>query len=204
MAIVAVAVLFITAEYKRGMIRTTFAASPRRGRVVAAKALVIAAATFVLGLVGCAIALLVGLPMLRDNGFKPPAFPDVSPVDRPALVAAGGTAVALALIAVFAFGLGAILRRSAAAITAVVILVVTPQILVSALPRSAALWLMRLSPAAAFSVQEVPPRYQQVSRVCLPEDGCAYGSPWAGIGVIAVYAAVTMGIALWLLRRRDA
>jgi len=39
-AVVVVATMFITAEYRRGLIRTTFAASPRRGRVLAAKAIV--------------------------------------------------------------------------------------------------------------------------------------------------------------------
>ena len=47
-AVIAVAVLgalFMTAEYRRGLIRLTLAASPRRGRVLAAKAIVIGAVT---------------------------------------------------------------------------------------------------------------------------------------------------------------
>ena len=51
-AVVVVGTMFITAEYRRGLIRTTFAASPRRGRVLAAKAIVIGAVTFAAGLVG--------------------------------------------------------------------------------------------------------------------------------------------------------
>ena len=42
-AVVVVAAMFITAEYRRGLIRITLAASPRRGRVLAAKAVVIGA-----------------------------------------------------------------------------------------------------------------------------------------------------------------
>ncbi len=49
-AVVVVAAMFITAEYRRGLIRTTLAASPRRGRVLAAKAIVIGAVTFAAGL----------------------------------------------------------------------------------------------------------------------------------------------------------
>ena len=49
-AVVVVGTMFITAEYRRGLIRTTFAASPRRGRVLAAKAIVIGAVTFAAGL----------------------------------------------------------------------------------------------------------------------------------------------------------
>ena len=44
---IVIAAMFITAEYRRGLIRTTLAASPRRGRVLAAKAVVIGAVTFV-------------------------------------------------------------------------------------------------------------------------------------------------------------
>ena len=50
-AVVVIGVMFITAEYRRGLIRTTLTASPRRGRVLAAKAIVLAAVTFAAGLV---------------------------------------------------------------------------------------------------------------------------------------------------------
>ena len=52
--------MFITAEYRRGLIRTTLAASPRRGRVLAAKAVVLGAVTFVAGLVAAAVAVPLG------------------------------------------------------------------------------------------------------------------------------------------------
>ena len=54
--------MFITAEYRRGLIRTTLAASPRRGRVLAAKAVVIGAVTFAAGLVAAAVAVILGAP----------------------------------------------------------------------------------------------------------------------------------------------
>lgn len=47
---VALGALFITTEYKRGMIRTTLTATPRRGRVLAAKALVTGGVTFAVSL----------------------------------------------------------------------------------------------------------------------------------------------------------
>ena len=49
-AVLVVGTMFITAEYRRGLIRTTLTASPRRGRVLAAKAIVIGAVTFAAGL----------------------------------------------------------------------------------------------------------------------------------------------------------
>ena len=50
-AVIALGVLFMTAEYRTGLIRTTLAAGPRRGHVLAAKAVVIAGTVFVTGLV---------------------------------------------------------------------------------------------------------------------------------------------------------
>src|SRR5206468_5002023 len=67
-AVVVIGVMFITAEYRRGMIRTTFTASPRRGRVLAAKAIVLAAVTFAAGLVAAAVTIPLGERLLHENG----------------------------------------------------------------------------------------------------------------------------------------
>jgi hypothetical protein len=68
LVIVVVATLFITDEYRRGLIRTTLAASPRRGHVLAAKAIVLAGASFVAGLVAFSADLAVGGSILRSHG----------------------------------------------------------------------------------------------------------------------------------------
>ncbi|GAA3740395.1 hypothetical protein GCM10022225_24510 [Plantactinospora mayteni] len=204
MPIVALGALFITAEYRRGMIRTTFAASPRRGRVVLAKAVVVAGVTFAVGLVTCVTAFLVTQPSQRDSGFVPPLFPDRSLTDWPVARAVLGTALVLALVAVFSLALGAILRRSAGAITVVVLLMVLPQMVAGALPLTAARWMMRLLPSAGFSIQQTNPRYEHVSTVCLPETGCMPDSPWLGVAVLAGYVVVAVAAACWLVRRRDA
>ncbi len=60
LAVVVVAALFVTAEYRRGLIRLTLAATPSRGRVLAAKSVVVAAVGFTVGLVGAGIAVLSG------------------------------------------------------------------------------------------------------------------------------------------------
>ncbi|GAB3980033.1 ABC transporter permease subunit [Plantactinospora veratri] len=204
MPIVALGALFITAEYRRGMIRTTFAASPRRSRVVLAKAVVVAGVTFLVGLVTCVTAFLVTQPSQRDSGFVPPLFPDRSLTDWPVARAVVGTALVLALVAAFSLALGAILRRSAGAITLVVLLMVLPQMVAGALPLTAARWMMRLLPSAGFSIQQTNPRYAHVSTVCLPETGCLPDSPWLGLAVLAGYVAVAVAAACWLVRRRDA
>ncbi|HEU4348738.1 MAG TPA: DUF1349 domain-containing protein, partial [Actinoplanes sp.] len=108
-AVIAVAVagtVFMTAEYSRGTIRSTFTASPRRGRVLIAKAVVLGAATFVAGLVASVAALLIALPIMRGNGYRPPGYPDLSLTDGPVLRATVGTAALIAVLALFSLGLG--------------------------------------------------------------------------------------------------
>ncbi|MEO3850940.1 ABC transporter permease subunit [Streptomyces sp. B8F3] len=203
-AFAALGVLFITAEYKRGMIRTTFTAGPRRGRVLAAKATVLAAVAFAAGLAAAVVSFLAGQRALRASGHRPPQFPEVSLTDGPALRAVVGTGLLLALVALFALGLGALLRHTAAAVTIVVVLFVLPLVLGGGLPLGVVEWLFRVTPVAGFGVQSTTPRYEQVETVCLPEDGCMPQGPWAGLGVLAVWAAVALALAVWRLRRRDA
>ncbi|MFG2651873.1 ABC transporter permease subunit [Streptomyces sp. NPDC048436] len=202
--IAALGVLFITAEYRRGMIRTTFVASPRRGRVLVAKAVVVGAVAFAAGLVASLASYLLSMPVLRDNGHKPPLFPEFALTDGLVLRAVLGTAALLALIAVLALGLGALLRSTAAAITTVIVVIVLPLILVSVLPLGLSQWLQRLTPVAGFAIQETTPRYDQVSSLCLPEDGCYPQGALAGFATLAAYAVVVLGIAVWRIRKRDA
>ncbi|WP_306337430.1 ABC transporter permease subunit [Streptomyces sp. KL118A] len=201
--IAALGVLFVTAEYRRGMIRTTFVLSPRRGRVLVAKAVVIGAVSFAAGLVAAFTAYLVSAPRLRGDN-KPPIFGDIGLGDGPMLRAVIGTAAVLALIAVLALGLGALLRGTAAAITVVVVVFVLPLILLSTLPLDLAHAVQRLTPVAGFAIQNTLPRYGQVATVCLPEEGCYPQGPWTGLATLAAYAVVVLGAAVWRLRRRDA
>ncbi|WBB57998.1 ABC transporter permease subunit [Streptomyces sp. WMMC500] len=203
-AFAALGVVFITAEYRRGMIRTTFTAGPRRGRVLAAKATVLGAVTCAAGLAAAVVSFLAGQRALRSGGHTPPQFPEVSLSDGPALRAVVGTGLLLALVALFALGLGALLRHTAAAVTLVVVLFVLPMVLGGGLPLGAVEWLFRVTPVAGFGVQSTTPRYGQVETVCVPEDGCMPQGPWAGLGVLAVWAAVALALAAWRLRRRDA
>ena len=70
-----------------------------------------------------------------------------------------GTAALLAVAAVLALAVGTMLRRSAGAVTAVIVAIVLPYILATAsvLPAGAAQWLLRLTPAAAFAIQQSLP-----------------------------------------------
>ena len=123
-AVVVVGTMFITAEYRRGLIRTTLAASPRRGRVLAAKAIVIGSVTFVAGLAAAVVAVPLGSRLLRDNGNY--LYP-VTALTEVRMVA--GTAAMLAVAAVLALAIGAVLRRSAIAVTVVIVAIVLPYLI---------------------------------------------------------------------------
>jgi len=204
LAVIALGALFITAEYRRGLIRTTFAASPRRGRVLAAKAIVIGLVTFAAGLAGAAVAVPIAENKLHSAGWASSVYPVWSLTSGHGLQIVVGTAGLLAVAAILALSAGAVLRRSAGAIAAVVLLLIVPLILGVILPQGPADWLLRLTPAAAFGLQQGTPHYSQVTNVCQPINGCFPLAPWEGFAVLCVWAAAALGIAAFLLRRRDA
>ncbi|RKN43227.1 ABC transporter permease [Streptomyces hoynatensis] len=184
-AVVALAVLFLGSEYRRGMIRLTFAATPGRGRVLAAKATVLGAVAGAAGAVAAAAAVLLAGPMLDGAG-------RVSLTEGPVLRAVLGTGLLLGLVAVLALGVTALVRHSAAAIALVLLPLLVPRLLAGGLPLNAAEWLQRLTPAAGFAIQQTVRRYDT-----------AIG-PWAGLAVLAGYTAVVLAAAYARMRRRDA
>jgi hypothetical protein len=199
--IVVVAAMFFSTEYRRGLIRTTLAATPRRGAVLAAKAVVIGAVAFVTGLVAAVVSIGVGVPKEEKSGqvlLTAPWLTEVRVVV--------GTAAVLALAAVFAVALGAILRRSAAAITIAVVTVVLPFLLtaLNVVPAGVGDWLLRVTPAAGLAIEQSIPRYSQVTTVISPIQGYYPLSPYAGFAVLCLWAAAALALALVMLRRRDA
>ena len=120
-AVIVVATMFMTAEYRRGLIRTTLAVSPGRGRVLAAKATVIGAAAFVTGL-AAAVGTVIGVTELAHAiGYF------MFPVPWPAeLRLIAGTAALVAVAAVFTLAVGTMVRRSAAAVMIAIVTIVVP------------------------------------------------------------------------------
>ena len=123
-AVIVVATMFMTAEYRRGLIRTTLAVSPDRGRVLAAKAIVIGAAAFVTGLAAAAGTVIVATEMAHASGYS--MFPVTWPTE---LRLIAGTAALVAVAAVLALAVGTIVRRSAAAVMIVIVTIVVPYFL---------------------------------------------------------------------------
>ncbi|MBO3752914.1 ABC transporter permease subunit [Streptosporangiaceae bacterium NEAU-GS5] len=199
--LVVVAVTFVTAEYRRGLIRTTLLATPGRGRVLAAKAVVAGAVAFAAGLVAAAVALALGTKMLTAGGNQ--VLP-VSALTEVRVVV--GAAALLAACAVTALALGALSRRGMVAVTAAIAVIIVPWTLATAsiLPDEAARWLLCLTPAAGFAALQAIPAYPQVVAHYAPADGYYPLPPWAGLAVSFGYAALALAFALVRLRRADA
>jgi ABC-type transport system involved in multi-copper enzyme maturation permease subunit len=204
-----VAAMFMTAEYRRRLIWVSLAAAPRRGRLLAAKAVAIGAVGFVAGLVAASLAIAVGLPLLTRSG--PLAWP-VSLLTEARMVA--GTGALLAVAAVLALAIGTIVRRSAPAVAIVIVVIVVPYLFAfgplsgsqpqGSGPGGGGGWPLQITPAAALSVQQAVPQFHQLIAVYPLVNGYYPLAPWAGLAVECAWAAAALALAYYLLRRRDA
>ena len=200
-AVIVVGALFITTEYRKKLIHITLTASPRRSRLLPAKAIVLGSVSFVAGLAGTVIAVPLGERLARANGVY--VFPVASSTE---LRVALGTAALLATASTLALSVGAIFRNSASAVTTVIVAFVLPYILIANpfMPASVANWLARVTPAAGFAVQQTLVVYPQVTSHYTPYEGYYPLAPWTGFAVLVGYAVVSLAVATVVLRRRDA
>jgi hypothetical protein len=197
--LVVVAAMFVTTEYRRDLIRTTFTAIPRRRQVLAAKAIVIGAVAFGIGAVAAAIAVPVGEHVLRAGGNY--VLPATAWTGTRVIL---GTGLLLAITAVAVLALGAILRSGASAVTAGVVVFVLPYIVGSAVGGGAEEWLLRFTPPAGLAVLGGYPYSPQVSYAYTVANGYYPLTPWAGLAVLAGYALIALAVAAALLPGRDA
>jgi ABC-type transport system involved in multi-copper enzyme maturation permease subunit len=198
--LIVVAAMFITAEYRRRLIYVSLTAAPRRGRLLAAKAVVIGAVGFVAGLVAATLALSVGTHLLHGNLQWP-----VSLLTEARMVV--GTAALLALAAVLALAIGTIVRRSASAVATVIAVIFVPYLLArmqGQVGGGGGGWELKITPVAALSVQQAVPRFHQLIANYSPNAGYYPVAPWAGLAVEVAWAAAALALASYLLRRRDA
>ena len=200
-AVAVVAAMFMTAEYRRGLIRTTLAASPHRGRVLAAKAIVIGSAAFVAGLAAAAGAVLIAMHIARSSGTD--VYPEPWPTE---LRIIAGTAALIAVAAIFTLAIATIVRRSATAILIAIVTVVIPFVLSAppGIPVGLTNWLLRVTPAAAFALQQPAPQYYQVQANYMPSSGYFPLAPWTGFAVLCGWTVIALAAAAYLLLRRDA
>ncbi|GAA3160422.1 ABC transporter permease subunit [Planomonospora alba] len=117
-ALVALAMLAITSEYSSGGIRLTLQAVPVRGRMLAAKALVVAPVAFAAGVLSGGAAVAVVYAVLSGDLFG--GLVTLPPAEIAADLL--GVGALFALVSVVAIGAGAALRSAAGTLTAVFML----------------------------------------------------------------------------------
>ncbi|NGN69663.1 ABC transporter permease subunit [Streptomyces sp. A7024] len=196
MAVAAVlGALALSGEFGTGTIRATFTATPRRWRVLAAKAAVLSGVMAAVGAAAVSASLLIGRLVLPGNGFTAEAgYPPPSLGDGPTLRAAAGTVLVLVLVALLGLGLAALLRDTAGTLTATLGLLYLAPIFKTLI--SDERWAHRLERwapmPAGLSIQST----RDLDRLAI--------APWPGLGVLAAYAAGALLLGALALRIRDA
>jgi hypothetical protein len=185
LAIGVLGVLLITGEYTTGMIRSTMTAVPKRLPVLWAKTSVYALVAVAITVPAAFIAFFAGQAILSGQhiqiAFSHPGVPG-------AILGAAGY---LTLVGLFAMGLGAILRSTAAGIAtfAGIMFVIPP--LVSILPASVASSIDPYLPSnAGQAMMQIGHHANTLSR-------------GTGLAVFAAYVAAVIATAAVLLVKRD-
>lgn len=175
----------ITGEYGTGLIRSTLAAAPARGRLLLGKAIVVAAISLITGAFTGLLAFLVARLAIGSPADA------VSLTDPGVLRAVTGSGLYLAVLAVFALAIGTILRHSAAAITTLILgVLILPSVLAQF--GTAGRTVNRWWPShAGFQLLHVDRLADQLS-------------PWGGFVTFAGATTALLAIAAILLTRRDA
>jgi len=184
--IAALGALTITSEYSTGMIRTSLSVLPRRGTVFAAKALVFGVIALAVGLVSSFASYFVGQAILSSQHIN-------STLGQPGVLRAViGGGLFLAVCGLLSFGLGALIRHTAGAITASFGLLFVLGILAGFLPTNWAVHVDKWVPLNAGGAI-----WEKVT-------GVHPFSPWTGFAVFCGYAALAIAAGLFRFRSRDA
>ena len=188
-------VLTVTAEYGTGTIRPTLSAVPHRWMVLASKVVVLVGLVAATSAAGVGGAVLVGRWVLPHKGFTASnGYHLLSMGDGLTRRAAVGTVLYLVLVAVVAAGIGFLIRDSAAAVgcafgflfagTLAALFVADPH------------WLHRLK---RFSPMEAGLAIQSTTHFANLHIGA-----WAGVGLLAIYAAAITAAGWVIFQLRNA
>jgi ABC-2 type transport system permease protein len=186
--IVVLGALAITAEYSTGMIRTSLSVQPRRGTVLAAKGIVFTLVSLVSGLVASFGSFFIGQAILSTQHLNTSlGAPHV-------LRAVIGGGLFLAVCGMLAFGLGTLLRHTAAAISASIGLLFVLFVLVNFLPSN---WQNHVDKWVPFNAG------MQVWTTRTDPGAHMFG-PWTGFAVFLGYAVIAIIAGAIVFLRRDA
>jgi ABC-2 type transport system permease protein len=178
-------VLTLSSEFGTGSIRATFTAVPRRGYVLAAKAVVTGAVALIAGEL-LAFAALAAFLLAAKSGVPHPSL--AQPGVLRAVLMAGAYP---ALIGLIGLGLAAVIRRTAGAIAAVAGVTFLLPLLFLPLGEHSPVLKFLPEVIAENSLTAVKPVADSLS-------------PAVGFALLGLYAAVALAAGGWALARRDA
>ncbi|MGA7835451.1 MAG: hypothetical protein WCA31_09630 [Acidimicrobiales bacterium] len=183
-------VLFVSAEYSTGQIRSTMAAMPRRGIVLAAKAIVVGGVGLVLGEVLSFSTYFLGRLILSGQASQISlSQPGVLRV----LIESG---VDLAIVGLIGLGIASIVRSSAASLSIFTSIMLVLTVVLFALPGIIVHDMSRFLPANISSTVFASTTPSQLQ-------GTPLFSPLIGLLLIALYAVTLLSVGGWLMSRRD-
>ncbi|HVT67264.1 MAG TPA: ABC transporter permease subunit [Trebonia sp.] len=190
--VVVLGALVITSEYSTGMIRTSLSTMPRRGVLYAGKALVLAAVSFAVSLIASFAAFFTGQAILAGKHIN-------TTLAQPGVLRA--VLLSAAVVTVFgllAYGAGALIRRTAGAITAILGMIFLLPQLGQALPNSWYHDIVRWLPGG-----------QALTPISSSGSSGSYVSvhlfsAWGEFAVFCGYALILLAAGGWAFLRHDA
>jgi ABC-2 type transport system permease protein len=189
------AVTIMSAEYDTGMIRTTLTAMPNRVAVLAAKAIVATGWALGAGVIGVVGSTVVGQVVLPGKGFTPAnGYLSLALLDGGTLRAAFGSVLYLVLIALLSLGIATAVRDSAAGIGVVLGLLF-------AFPIALA---MVSNPHWHRHLEQIAPMNAGLGIQTTLDVHSLPLTPWAGLGVLGLWAAGALVLGALVLQLRDA
>ncbi|MEI8409937.1 MULTISPECIES: ABC transporter permease subunit [unclassified Kribbella] len=178
-------ILIVTSEFATGLMQTTLAATPRRHRLLAAKAVVATAVAVLAGQALMFAAFFLGQTLLAGHD-----VPNAALGDPGVLSAVSGGGLYLSAIALLALGLGTIMRATAGALATLVGIVFLVPAIAGLFPS----WMKglfnfwpTLGPTAVFKTVPDPD----------------FPHPWLNLGGMCLGVAAVLAVAFVVFRRRD-
>jgi ABC-2 type transport system permease protein len=187
---VVIGVNLVASEYSSGMIRQTFTTTPKRGRILAAKAIVATVITIVL-------ATLIFIPTFYAGQFVFGIYdlPTVGLGDSDALRTMIGLVLTAPIMPLIGVVAAFLFRSAAAAITTALAIVFLPSMFGALFPDR---WQENLLAYLPASLGD------SIALAAVTEaDNPMYKDPWLAAGALLVWAVVLFGGTLWALNRRD-
>ncbi|WP_189164547.1 ABC transporter permease [Sphaerisporangium melleum] len=177
----------VTVEYGVRTLPASLVAVPRRGRLLAAKAVVCSVMAFVAGEAAALSVYLTGRAVLTARGV--PVYDLGQPGVARAML---GVGILMATMSLFGLALGFLLRATSGGLTVLVAITA----LIPAMAPTFPAWL------ASFVVKYWPA--QAGGRLVSVREQSGLLAPWTGYAVFCGYVAVALLAAFAIFRRRDA